>query len=156
MVYTRSRTSKQCNKGKQRAVKNPPGGSKASPVRTSGENSVGHPMAPRFMTFKQLGKPLKQIQEAVIKGVCKQMKVPNPQPGAEAGSTFGGSAKRTGGAEQPLRRASINIVPFRSVATPYMSREQEAAWFMEQEESSRPPYPVRENRQRSRILQTRD
>ena len=67
-------------------------------TQTSGENSVGHQMAQRFVTIEQLGEAPKQVQEAVIKGVCEQMKVPNSQPRAEVGSTIGGSARRTGGA----------------------------------------------------------
>ena len=103
---------------------------------------MGHLTAPQFVTFEQLGEALKQVQEAVIKGICEQMKVPNSQPRAELGSTFAGSARQTGGAGQPLRRASVNIAPSRSVATPYMSREQEAVWYTEQEKSSHPPYPM--------------
>jgi len=88
MVNTRSKASKQRDKGKQTAVENPPGGSDASPAQTSGENSVGHPTAPQFMIVEQLGEALKQVQEAVIKGVCEQMKVPNLQPIAELGSAL--------------------------------------------------------------------
>ena len=82
---------------------------------------MGQPVALQFMTIEQLGEALKQVQEAVIKGVCEQMKVPNPQPRAEAGSAFKGSTRRIGGARQPLRKASISIAPSKSVTTPYMS-----------------------------------
>ena len=61
------------------------------------------------MTVEQLGEALKQVQEAVIKGICEHMKAPNSQPGAELGSAFAGSARQTGGAGQPLQRASVNI-----------------------------------------------
>ena len=96
------------------------------------------------MTVEQLGEALKQVQEAVIKGICDQMKLPNSQPRAEVGSAFGGSAKETGETGQPLRGASVNIAPSKSVASPYMSKEKEATWYMEQEASSHPPYLVRE------------
>jgi len=92
---------------------------------------VGHPTAPQCMTVKQLGEALKQVQEAVIKGICEQMKVPNSQPRAEVGSAFRGSARQTSEAGQLVRRAWVNIAPSRSVATPYMSKEQEATWYME-------------------------
>jgi len=55
MVNTRSRASKQRDKGKQRAVEKPLGGLEASPTQASGENSVGHPTAPQFVTVEQLG-----------------------------------------------------------------------------------------------------
>ena len=94
---------------------------------------MGQQVAPQFVTIEQLGEALKQVQEAVIKGVCEQIKIPNPQPRAEAGSAFEGSTRQIGGARQALRRASISIAPSRSITTPYMSREKEAAWYMEQE-----------------------
>jgi len=50
MVDTRPKASKQRDKGKQRAIENPPEGSGASSLQTSGEDSVGHPMAPQFIT----------------------------------------------------------------------------------------------------------
>ena len=78
MVNTRSRASKRRDKGKQRAVENPPGGSKASRLQTSGENSVGHLVVPQFVTVEQLGEAVKQVQDAVIKGICEQMKIVNP------------------------------------------------------------------------------
>ena len=39
----------------------------------------------------------------------------------------------------PPQKTPIDIIPSRSVATPYVSREQAAAWYMELEESSHPP-----------------
>ena len=52
------------------------------PVQMSGDNSVGDPMAPRFVTVEQLREALKHVREVVIKGVYEQMKVPTPQPKA--------------------------------------------------------------------------
>ena len=83
MVNTSSKASKQRDKGKQRAVENPPVGSEGSPVQTSGENSVGHPTAPQFVTSEQLGEVLRQVQEAVIRGVCEQRKILDQQPRVE-------------------------------------------------------------------------
>ena len=71
MVNTRSRASKRRDKGKQRATENPPGGSEATPLQTSGENSVGHPVPPQFVTIEQLGEAVKQVQDAVIKRICE-------------------------------------------------------------------------------------
>jgi len=105
---------------------------------------VGHPTAPQFVTVDHLGEALKQVQEAVIKGICELMKVSDPRPRAEEGSVLGGSATPISGARPLLRRAPVDIAPSRSVATPYASKEQEAAWYMEQEESSRPPRSGRE------------
>ena len=105
---------------------------------------MGHPTASPFVTVDQLGEALKQVQEAVIKGICEQMKVSNPQLRAEEGSALGGNVRPTSGARPLLRRAPIDIAPSRLVATPYASREQEVTWYMEQEESSRPPRSGRE------------
>ena len=69
MVNTRSRASKRHDKGKQRAAENPLGGSQASPLQTSGENPVGHPVPPQFVTVEQLGEAMKQVQDVVIKGI---------------------------------------------------------------------------------------
>jgi len=73
-------------------------------------------MAPQFVTIEQLRDALKQVQEEVIRGICEQMKVPDPP-----------------------QKIPVDIIPSRSVATAYAYREQAAAWYMEQEESSHPP-----------------
>jgi len=41
--------------------------------------SVGCPTTPQFVTINQAGEALRQSQEAVIWGVCKQMKAPEQQ-----------------------------------------------------------------------------
>jgi len=61
MVNTRSRTSKQPERGKKRVEGNSLGGPVASPEQASDENSVGHPSAPQFVTVDQLGEALKQV-----------------------------------------------------------------------------------------------
>jgi len=61
-------------------------GLEGSPVQTLGENS--RPTASQFVTNKQLGKALKQVQEAVIQGVCEHMKVPDQQPRVERGCDY--------------------------------------------------------------------
>ena len=65
MVNTRLKASKQGNKGKQRAVENPPMGSRDSPAQSSGENSVGRPTTPQFVTTDQLGEAPRQVKEVV-------------------------------------------------------------------------------------------
>jgi len=124
MVNTRSRASKRRDKGKQRAVENPPGGSEASPLQTSGENSVGHPVVPQFVTVEQLGKAMKQVQDAMIKGICEQMKVANPSRVEEEGVGQGSRVRLS------PQKTPIDIPPSRSVATPYASREHGEAWYM--------------------------
>ena len=113
-------------------------------MQTSGENSIGHPIAPQFVAVDQLGEALKQVQEAVIKGVCEQMKVTNSLLRAEGGSALEGSIGQRSGVRPPPQRTPIGITPSKLVATPYASREQEATWYMEQEESSHPPRSRRE------------
>jgi len=93
---------------------------------------VGHPAASQFVIVEQLGDALKQVQEAVIKGICEQIKVPNP-----------------------LRGAPVDITLSRSVANPYASQEQEAAWYMEQEDSSHPPRPERDRTEKRNLTHGR-
>jgi len=93
---------------------------------------VGHPAAPQFVTVEQLGDALKQVQEAVIRGICEHMKVPDPP-----------------------QKTPIDIIPSRSVATPYASREQAAAWYMEQEESSHPPRTKRNPTEKQNLIRGR-
>jgi len=50
-------------------------------------------MAPQFVTVEKLGEALRQVQEAVIKGVCEQMKIHNQQLRVEMGSAFERSAR---------------------------------------------------------------
>ena len=57
---------------------------------------MGHPTAPQFVIVEQLGDARKQVQEAVIRGICEQMKVPDPS-----------------------QKTPVDVIPFRSVATPY-------------------------------------
>ena len=76
---------KQPEGGKKRVEGKSPRGPVASPEQTSDENSVGHPLAPQFATINQLGEALKQVQDAIIKGIYEQMKVSGLQPGTEAG-----------------------------------------------------------------------
>jgi len=68
MVNTRSRASKRHDRGNKGLRKTHRGGSEASPVQTSGENSIGHPIAPQFVAVDQLGEALKQVQEVLSKG----------------------------------------------------------------------------------------
>ena len=69
---------------------------------------MGHPAAPQFVTVEQLEDALKQVQEAIIRGICEQMKVPDPP-----------------------QKTPVDTIPSGSVATPYASQEQAAAWYME-------------------------
>ena len=85
MVDIRLNASKQRDRGKRRAVEDPLVRQDNSPVLSSRENSVGPPLAPQFVATKELGKALSQVQEAVIRGVCKKMKVPECQPGTVRG-----------------------------------------------------------------------
>jgi len=41
---------------------------------SSGENSVDRPPVSQFVTTQQLGEALRQVQEAVIHGVCEKIK----------------------------------------------------------------------------------
>lgn len=43
-------------------------------VLSSGENSMDRLPALQYVTLTQLEKALKEVQEAVIKGVCEKMK----------------------------------------------------------------------------------
>ena len=108
MVNTRSRTSKQPERGKKRVEGNSPGGPVASPEQTSDENSVGHPSAPQFVNVDQL-EALKQVQGAVIKGIWEQMKVSDPQLGTEARGEPRRSAGPPGGARSLLQLSLIHI-----------------------------------------------
>jgi len=84
------------------------------------------------VTVQQLGDALKQVQEAVTRGICEQMKVPDPP-----------------------QKTPVDIIPSRSVATPYASREQAAAWYMEQEESSHPPHIERNPTEKQNLTRVR-
>jgi len=97
-------------------------------VQTSGENSIGHPIAPQFVTIEQLGEALKQVQEAIIKGVCEQMKVTNSLPRAEGGSALEESTGQRSGVRPPPPWTPIDITPSKLVGIPYAFKEQEAAW----------------------------
>jgi len=66
MVDTRSKASKQGYRGKQRIVEDLPVGQHNSPALSSGENLVGHPPVPQFITIEQLNEAIRQVQEAVI------------------------------------------------------------------------------------------
>ena len=68
---------------------------------------------------------------------------------------LGGSATPISGARPLLRRAPVDIAPSGSVATPYASKEQEAAWYMEQEESSHPPRSGRERTEKRNVTDGR-
>jgi len=93
---------------------------------------VGHPAAPQFVTVEQLGDALKQVQEAVIREICEQMKVPDPP-----------------------QKTPVDIISSRSVATPYASREQAAVWYMEQGESSHPPRTKRNSTEKQNLTRGR-
>jgi len=161
MLNTRSKTSKQRHKGKQIAIENPPGGSKASPEQMSGENSVRHMIAPQFVATEQLGKALRRVQEVVIRGVCEKMKTSDQQtrvergldygpafdygpshqqgqvlPRVEPGSAFKGNVRSMVEGRQALQKAHVSVAPSKSVITPYMSGMGGVAWYVEQEESS--------------------
>jgi len=44
---------------------------------------MGHPMALQFVITEQLVEALRQVQEAVIRVLCEQMKIPDQQPRVE-------------------------------------------------------------------------
>ena len=72
MVDTRSEASKWRDKGKCRAVQDLPVEQDNSPTLSSGENSMDCPPVSQVVTTKQLGETLRQVQEAVIQGVCER------------------------------------------------------------------------------------
>jgi len=74
MVDARSKASKWKDKGKCRAVEDLPVEHDNSPTLSSGENSIDRPPVSQFVITKQLGETLKQVQEAVIQGMCETMK----------------------------------------------------------------------------------
>jgi len=107
---------------------------------------VGRPTAPQFVTTEQLGEALRQVQEAVIRAVCEQMKIPDQQPWVkrernydpafeydppyqkgqvvpqvELASAFEGNARSVIETKQALWKVQISVVPSRSVTTLYMS-----------------------------------
>ena len=47
---------------------------------------MGHLVPPQFVTIEQLGEAVKQVQDAVIKGICEQMKVANTPRVEEVGA----------------------------------------------------------------------
>ena len=81
MVDTRSKVSKQEDRGKCRAVDDLPIVQDNSLTLSSGENSVDRPPVSQFVTTQQLGETLRQVQEAVIQGMCEKMKALEHQPG---------------------------------------------------------------------------
>ena len=99
---------------------------------------MGHWVPPQFVTIEQLGEAVKQVQDAVIKGICEQMKIADPPRVEEVGVGQGSRVRLS------PQRTPIDIAPSRSVATPYASREHGEAWYMEQEESSHPSRSGRE------------
>jgi len=74
MVDTRSKASKQRDRGKCRAVEDLPVEQNNSLSLSSGENSIDCPLVLQFVTTEQLGETLRQVQEATIQGVCEKMK----------------------------------------------------------------------------------
>ncbi|KAJ8437297.1 hypothetical protein Cgig2_006401 [Carnegiea gigantea] len=80
MVDTRSKALQERDKGKRGAAKDPPRRYGVSPAQSSfRENSMNCPSAQQFVTLEQLGEVLKQMQEAVIQGVCEKMKATEHQ-----------------------------------------------------------------------------
>ena len=70
MVDRRSKAAKLRDRGKCRAVEDLPVEQDNSPTLSSGEKSMDRPPVSQFATTEQLGETLKQVQEAVIQGVC--------------------------------------------------------------------------------------
>ena len=66
MVDTRSKASKQRDRGKCRAVEDLPVEQDNSPTLSSRENSMDRPLVSQFVTAQQLGETLRQVQEVVI------------------------------------------------------------------------------------------
>jgi len=85
MVDTRSKASKRRDGGKCRVVEDLPVEQDNSPTLSSGENSVDHSPVSQFVTIEQLGETLKQVQDAILQGVCEKMKVLERQPGPMRG-----------------------------------------------------------------------
>jgi len=59
-----------------------------SPTLSFGENSVDRPLVPQFVTAKQFGEALSQVEEVVIRGVCENMKGLECKPGAMWGFEY--------------------------------------------------------------------
>jgi len=79
MVGTRSKAFKERDKGKCGAAKDSPRRHGVSPAQSSEENSINCPSAQQFVAPEQLGEVLKQMQEAMIRGVCENMKATEHQ-----------------------------------------------------------------------------
>jgi len=59
MVDTRSKASKQRDMGKRKAFKDLPVEQDNSPILSSGENSVDHPLVSQFVTIEQLSETIR-------------------------------------------------------------------------------------------------
>jgi len=127
---------------------------------------MAHPSTPQFVNPEQLAEALKQVQEAIIQGVCQKMKTPKLQPKAIQGFQYNplpkymlphqhnqnfppwgessgmhrGDARRIIKVKQTLGKAHNSVVPSQSVATPYVSKSKGNVWYDGQEESSTPQY----------------
>jgi len=74
MVDTQFKASKQRGKNRRRVAEDPLRGHDNSSALSSGENSVGHPLALQFITLEQSREAFKQVQQAMIQGVWEKMK----------------------------------------------------------------------------------
>jgi len=81
MVDTRSKASKWRDRGKCRTVEDLPVEQDNSLTLSLVENSMDCPPVSQFVTTEQLGETLRQVQEAVIQGMCEKMKALEHQPG---------------------------------------------------------------------------
>jgi len=156
IVDTRSKALKRRDRGKCRAIEDLPVEQDNSPTQSLGENSVDRPPVSQFVTTEQLGETLKQVQAAVIQGVCEKMKVLKCQPGLMRGFKYEPTpryappyqqngnhspqaepshAGRIIKAQQALRRAQVSMAPSRSVTTPHAYRSKGVAWYEEHKES---------------------
>ena len=65
---------------KHKLTEDPVGGHDNSYVLSLREYLVDYPSVQQYVTTEQLREALRQIQEAVIQGICKTKKAPEHQP----------------------------------------------------------------------------